>query len=159
MEVKPTPPNCAKADQAGTCLTCNNRYFLSPNGSCSQVDLLCQNFNPIGGKCQKCFPGYNLMADSSCLKQSLSLGCLSANKEGLCSLCLPQFVLSAIGECITRDISCLNYVGGECTSCKMGFFVSQGKCKKATPKSKDPNCRINDLYNYCQQCNQGYYVF
>lgn len=29
---------------------------------------------------------------------------------------------------------------------------------KETPKSKDPNCLINDLYNYCQQCTQGYYI-
>ena len=120
---------------------------------------LCQNFNQIGGKCQKCFPGYNIMADSSCLKQSLAVGCISATQEGVCSMCLAQYVLSLKGECVTRDLNCVLYEGATCTKCKMLYYLSKGKCIKETPKDKDPNCRINDLYNYCQQCNPGYYVF
>lgn len=70
---------------------------MDNKGGCSPIAPLCQNFNSIGGQCHKCFPGHKLMSDRSCLKQSLALGCLSATQQGLCSMCLPQFVLSVKG--------------------------------------------------------------
>jgi hypothetical protein len=159
MIIKPPPPNCAKADPSGKCLICSSRYYLTSNGSCSQVAMLCQNFNPVGGQCQNCFPGYKLMSDSSCLKETLALGCTAATSTGVCSACLPQYVLAVEGNCVTRDPSCQTYDGALCTNCRPLFYISKGRCIKETPKDKDPNCIINSLYNYCQQCTPGYFVF
>ena len=159
VEAKAIPVNCAKADDTGKCTECSPRYFIDVQGNCALVAPLCDLYQKVGGKCLQCFEGYKLMGDSSCASNNLAQGCTSATKEGTCSSCLPQYVLDGKGGCLTRDPNCLEYQNGECLKCNYFFFISQGACKKETPKSKDANCLISDLYNYCQQCIQGYYTF
>jgi phagosome-associated TMK96 len=113
----------------------------------------------VGGQCQSCFPGYTLLADSTCLKDALAQGCTSATATGVCANCTAQYVLGTDGSCAGRDPNCVNYTGSVCKQCKVFTYLSKGLCLKESLKEKDPNCRISDLYNYCQQCNQGYYVF
>ena len=155
---QPSPPNCAIADPTGKCLTCNNRFFINSSGLCQPVAPLCQNYNQNGGNCSSCFPTYKLMQDNTCLNVSLVLGCISANTNGLCKTCIPQYVLTPQGTCLLRDANCFNYTNGLCVKCAPLYYLHNSTCIKETPKTKDPNCMVGDLYNYCQQCNAGYYI-
>lgn len=56
--------------------------------------------------------------------------------------------------------ACTNYSGvGICQKCVNLYYLNNGVCVKETStKGADPNCVLNDLYNYCQQCSSNYFI-
>lgn len=155
--VKTAPTNCQKADQVGNCLNCNDRFYLR-NSDCLAVPTLCAKYEQVGGKCLECANNLTLLQDNNCLRTNLLTGCQGANIDGSCSACIPQYVLNGNGGCMYRDPFCLNYQSGECLKCNDAYYLSSGKCIKKVKKNKDPNCLINDLYNFCMTCSSGFYI-
>ena len=98
------------------------------------------------------------LLQGGCLRTNLLTGCQAANSEGSCSTCVPQYVLNGNGGCIYRDPFCLNYQSGDCLKCNDAYYLSSGKCIKKVKKNKDPNCLINDLYNFCMTCSAGFFI-
>jgi hypothetical protein len=157
--IQSAPPNCQAADPVGNCLTCLPHFYFNASNACLPVSPLCAKFENSGGKCLSCLPTHTLLPDSSCLLNNLTTGCKSAGPSGLCSGCQVQYVLIGGGACLLRDPNCLSYDdGGSCSKCVSMYYVWQGRCAKQVLKSKDGNCRINDLLNYCMECNQGYFI-
>lgn len=58
------------------------------------------------------------------------MGCTSANSNGYCQNCIPQYVLTLQGGCLLRDPNCLNYTNGSCTKCAYLFYLSAATCIK-----------------------------
>ena len=40
------------------CVKCVDRHFLGPDGKCTLVNAICNEFNPFNGKCINCIDGY-----------------------------------------------------------------------------------------------------
>lgn len=58
--------NCKVYDDAGNCLECFERFYLS-GGKCQEVSPYCKTYNPIKGYCLSCYDGYHIDEFGQCV--------------------------------------------------------------------------------------------
>ena len=78
------------------------------------------------------------LVNKTCVKSTIP-NCRQINKDGLCIVCNPRFVLASKDKCdpITPVENCLSYQAkagkSTCIHCKSGFSLTNGACRKAIP--------------------------
>lgn len=152
----PTPVNnplCAVFDSFGACLVCSFRSLKNALGVCVLVNPLCNTFDQ-NGFCLSCYQGYILSAgkcilpsDPNCLQWSGST----------CVQCIPWTYYNGV-NCIQVSTACRTFssVNGKCTSCYVGWNLSNGVCS-VSASNNDPNCKTFNSNGVCTACYGGYY--
>lgn len=128
----------------GQCRECSTRAY-SINGVCTQVDPLCQTFNPTNGFCLSCFRGYNLV-DNKCvlnLNNVIPAGDLCRRwNETVCVECAVRSV-NISGVCTAVNPLCKTHdERGNCLTCFNGYLVENNGCTLA-PQIVNNNNNLN----------------
>lgn len=109
---------------------------------CKRVNPLCKTSNSFTGKCETCYPGYQLNANAgSCDVFFRDPNCKTFDGNNFCELCSQRYYLSSNNKCTPVNPLCLDYDmrTGSCTDCYKGYQVNNGLC---TPSSlQDANCK------------------
>ena len=112
-----TVANCATCDSSGTCIECNDEYFLS-NGTCEGrvacPIVNCETCDDTGTNCTKCFIGYELSDIGGGVNRCIELltkptdcrivNCVICNDTGTkCTKCEDGYSLKPDGLCVKRS--------------------------------------------------------
>lgn len=154
---------CQTADSNQQCLKCIDRFYLRQN-TCLRVNHLCKEYNSEGA-CTSCFIGYALQGGKCLIDLTIlpALNCVRVDSEtGLCRQCDNRFYLHSKGFCIQVLPECKSFEAssGKCTSCYMGFFLTNGFCEIIPASLLVPFCRKYNPMDprVCRQCVAGYYL-
>ena len=135
----------------GTCTTCETGYTAVPfqkscNPVCTEfcIDCIGPNF------CYLCINGYRAV-DGLCVidcANSIVANCATCSTLSTCLSCNPGFNIVLAGvycSSICSDANCVvcsSSVAGTCTSCKIGFGLTNGACSSII-------CNVD----FCQTCS------
>lgn len=107
----------------------------------------CGTCNPANASdCYTCLAGYEYKAGYGCLELNDTCG-------GICNVCPYGKVLNGIectactancGKCMITDLS-------NCTSCKIGYYLSDGTCLECPD-----GCKTCTSATRCLSCNNSY---
>ncbi|KAL7717554.1 TNFR-Cys domain-containing protein [Entamoeba marina] len=146
--------SCAKCDEScahcvgnGTCLMCNEGYFLDPEfGKCVEHYEVenCAQKNALG-VCVNCTDGYGFDKYKKCVKCDAS--CKDCHFADKCKHCKDGF-FNDHGHCIPcsrRNCDLCN--ANECFSCQPNSFLHNGVCVRGPPgcslcHNSAPVCRV-----------------
>ena len=178
--------NCKVSLDGEKCDECDDDYFLSQEGKCTEVNFCSkvnENYNQF---CDECIDGYFLSQDKACSQEQ---NCALSDKiTGICLWCNNNYYLnSSDGKCYTNteennfkycakislDGDCLECIFGKelgddkkCSNTKYCIKSENGLCVSCQDNfylSKDNNCTntehcLNSRYNYCVECENNYYL-
>ena len=106
-------------------------YSFSDENNCKSCDKLCKTCDLQNGKCTSCYPGYELHFDKCVMCRP---GTFSSEKSGSkCRECFEgTFSFEGSTRCLLCDYTCktCDKITGDCTSCRDGFKLKNGKCLK-----------------------------
>jgi hypothetical protein len=166
------PSNCSTCSGISTCLTCLNRYYLTPADSCIACVSNCASCTSL--ICGQCLSGFSLQNNGTCLSVGEGISTAIVNQQIVpcdpgCSICVFSTsnqifcIVASEGYSISEGIAikctsstCLTCVTGApaCTSCFSGSVLIGGSCRPCT----DPNatlCLSTNL-NYSTSCASKY---
>ena len=120
-------PNCKKCSSATTCTECDSGNYLTTDGKCKRCGDNCGICD--ADKCLVCYSG-------SYLPYEGAKYCVSCDNN-----------IKHCASCTSSD---------KCTSCAIGYYLSDGKCEACS--SKDANCAYCKSDGTCIGCVGGYFV-
>lgn len=91
---------CVTSDRNGSCIECVARMYLDQSGTCSSIDLNCQEYNSKTGVCKLCYQGYKISYDAKSNKTSCAIfndqdpNCQTRINSTLCVRCYQGFYFS-----------------------------------------------------------------
>lgn len=153
------PVGCSSWDSfAQKCSACAS-YFVFFGPKCIPVNPLCKTYDS-NGFCRSCFQGYNLDT-GNCLKESaapvVDVNCFkfSADQK-TCLQCSSGSFFNTQGVCTQVSENCqASGSDGKCTSCFVGFFLSNGVCNKY-PAGYGVGCQTWSVTG-CTKCAYRYF--
>lgn len=153
-------PGCV-AWSNSTCIKCSQNWVFNSLNVCVQVSDGCKTSDSVGA-CTSCYVGY-IIQNSSCVLAPVTgptdAGCQQWNGS-VCVTCAPYWVFNALNLCIPVSSSCKTYSGIACTSCYVGYDLTNGSCLysiKNTQLPSDGGCKNWDFVNAkCIQCSSSW---
>jgi len=156
----------------GTCVICNNGYWLHVDTTGTGLVGVCLPTPPLDipncltffwSYCATCSLGYSF-SNNLCVPIA---NC--ATQSGItCSACNSGYTLLSIGNtaCVPTVANCAQYTGASCLTCLSGYTLSgqpvfgvsssSTSCNPSIPNCKTFNIDAQGVV-YCSQCNSGYY--
>ncbi|MBR1840898.1 MAG: hypothetical protein IJ778_02080 [Alphaproteobacteria bacterium] len=154
------PENCQTADQdAGTCLICNNGYYVDESGQCQPQSVAhCDNdYVPNKNECKTCENLYYL-SNGQCLSIEDPHCVTSLRNEKECSVCETGYYPDSDGVCQPQNVpGCDQFMDNTniCTKCINLHYLDGNSCPDITDKEGCANS--NGVDNRCDSCVSGYY--
>jgi hypothetical protein len=121
-------PYCKMADSQGKCSQCIDRYYMS-NGTCTSVDITCNNYDNNTGNCLDCVSGY-VFQDKQCILPALGIDpYCTYYTNSYCTSCQTGYFLQNYA-CTLIDSNCLqfDYTSNACVSCQNNTSPSGPNC-------------------------------
>lgn len=166
---------CIECDEYYGCYTCTDGYIDSENPNygiddafymiCAKCHTSCKtcetDYDQNGDECTSCHEGFYL--DQKRCKPCPTQNCYKCdgnnNKDHVCLQCKPGYTFFE-NECKPCHTTCSECSGPEdyqCTKCAQGYvFYSPSEDKKYCYQC-DPNCKICQTFDKCNECKEGYY--
>ena len=142
--------NCIKCNKEnGTCIKCNETYYLNENNNCIKCSDNCTN--------------------NICIENGICISCSNYNNYGnFCNLTCPihcnktiekeYFCNKTNGDC---NFGCeKNYESSKCDNCINGYYLDKDNisCIKCSENCESIDSEICDKKNgYCKQCKNGFW--
>jgi len=155
----PCPSDCANCTGPTSCTACNSGYLVS-DGECylqnttCQLDIQgCEDCDATTGKCNQCYPGYQLL-DGAC--QQCADNCQTCTSPTVCLTCAVGY-FNNNGVCTQCSAYCYECVDQtHCFQCWTTYtLTTAGLCEQCN----DPNCDYCDqTKKICYACANQYYV-
>ena len=140
----------------GHCSICNDSYFLSEDKLSCTISEDCINGFGYNEKCKICKKNfYNNLTDGNCYSNQEDNDqkyCLTFNEK--CEECLEYYYLGEDSKCSTSRNCSESYLGN-CTKCIVDYYLGKLDNKCTTIK----NCSKSDFNYYCEECDDGFFVF
>ncbi|ELP94693.1 protein serine/threonine kinase, putative [Entamoeba invadens IP1] len=142
--------------KSSSCTSCSEGYYsLQNSSSCTKcVNEDCLVCNIYNGECSRCSAGRYLLS-KQCMK--CEAGYYSNENSNWCSKCpLGTYSNEGSSTCISCISSCktCNEKGGNCTSCKTGSVLFEGKCVLCSPGYYSNEENLTE----CKECPSLYYT-
>ena len=144
--------NCKQTIDEKNCNICNEDFYISDDGQCSET-IMCSQTEK--GKCIKCKEGYLLLENGSCTKEE---NCRNADKDTtLCNYCIEGYCLDNNNKKCISNLdnneyqNCNQFRNNGCTECIFGYDVGEDlKCSttKNCAKSYNGTCIECSKYHY-----------
>ena len=141
--------NCEKCLNRNVCLSCKNGYnYSQESSSCIEIISYCNKYDLNYEYCEECKEGFYLLDDDKfhCLNNSLDKDKYFTEDNG-----------KTFKSCDKAIINCENCNNGNnCILCKEGYKQSfdNSSCDDIITFCK----KYNNNYDYCIECNDGYYL-
>ena len=176
--------HCKESINGKTCSSCENNYYFNENEKCISINF-CSKESSEYNKCEKCISGYYLSENhSSC---TIDKNCYSGNKDtGICIECKNGYYIDyKDGNCKSNqednDFKYCKEAEDICIECVDGYYIGEdNKCSNAYNCSESINgiciecidnyyigldnkcsiiehCIYSYYYDYCYECEVGYY--
>jgi hypothetical protein len=133
------------------CLKCGDYRYLLNNvcQNCGSNCVSCINATV----CSTCDTGYLPATDGTCKSLDIDY-CVSYDASLACSKCDSNYVLAANKLSCSLNLGCNSTA--TCSSCKSGFFLTNGTCLSCPTIA---NCSYCDQYDStkCASCVAGYF--
>ena len=113
------------------CTECSFGAFFLANKTCAVANPLCKTFDKSNGICLSCYDSFELKGED-CVKSTLTVSDINCAEfyQGVCLKCSPGFIFLDNGLCGSVNNNCKDYsnLTGKCTSCYLGYELSNGFC-------------------------------
>ena len=139
--------NCLKCNRRDYCNQCSDGYRFEPeNFICTLKIPHCLRFDSNYELCEECEQKYYLINEnkSKCHDEQIDTEIYFTEDEGKTYTKCENIIENCL-KCENRD---------KCNFCKKGYLLENDECN-----IKIPHCKLFDNnYEYCQECDEGYYL-
>ena len=140
----------------GQCSICNDTYFLSEDKFSCTISDKCISGYGYSEKCQICKNGYyNNLTDGDCYsnqENNTQKYCFIYDEK--CQQCIDNYYLSEDFNCASTKNCSESYLG-ICSKCIEGYYLGELDDKCTNVK----NCAKSDSNYYCEECNDGFFLY
>ena len=146
-EEKTTVENCIKVNRSGTCIKCEEKFFLK-DGLCKKCSSNCtdENCEDETGRCYFCA---NLNAYGTLCDQLCSEFCQKNNSEYICD--------RETAACNFGCVNTGNFSDTKCTRCESGFYPRDQGCNLECSDNCEEKTSCDDKDGSCNSCKIGFW--